>query len=68
MIYTNSTDYDAAEALGAKVKAAVNRWGQQRHEAARCCEAGRVLALSLGRHRTAGRLPAALGCSHEGWA
>lgn len=26
MIHTNSIDYDAAEALGAKVKAAVNRW------------------------------------------
>lgn len=25
MIHTNSNDYDAAEALGAKVKAAVNR-------------------------------------------
>lgn len=27
MIHTNSNDYEAAEALGAKVKAAVNRWG-----------------------------------------
>jgi hypothetical protein len=26
MIHTNSNDYEAAEALGAKVKAAVNRW------------------------------------------
>jgi len=27
MIHTNSNDYEAAEALGAKVKAAVNRCG-----------------------------------------
>jgi hypothetical protein len=27
MIHTNSNDYEAAEQLGARIKAAVNRWG-----------------------------------------
>jgi hypothetical protein len=26
MIHTNSNDYEAAEQLGARIKAAVNRW------------------------------------------
>jgi hypothetical protein len=26
MIHTNSSDYEAAEQLGARIKAAVNRW------------------------------------------